>query len=242
MTWPRVPLSRVPWVSSQGMRRADAAAQGDYGIEPVQLMEAAGMQVARLVDAWLGGARGTSVSVIAGPGHNGGDALVAARHLLQRGARVRAWVLGATDRLSPLTSRHRRTAEALGIPVQEAATGSFEAAADVVIDGLLGTGTQLPLRGPALAVVAALNRLQRPIVAVDLPSGLDADTGEGQVNCVQAALTLTLGLPKPGLQNAPPVGRLFLADIGLPGAVFGTQAEAVRALYAQNDLLELVSE
>ena len=241
MTWPRLRYDEVPWISSAAMRRADSAA-GDCGIEALQLMEAAGIQVARFADAWMAGARGRTVGVLAGGGNNGGDALVAARHLLQRGARVRVWLLGALDRLGPLTQRHLATAQRLGIPVDDAAEGLGAGPFDLIIDGLLGTGVRLPLRGPAVQVLQALNRMARPVLAVDVPSGLDADTGLGQETCAQAAATLTLGLPKSGTRGVRPVGRLFLADIGLPPVVFGPLEDAARSTYTRGELLELVGE
>lgn len=241
MTWPRVAVSRVPWVSAAEMRQADSTARSDFGIEPIQLMEAAGIHVARLADDWRGGIAGKQVVVVAGGGNNGGDALVAARHLVQRGAIVQVWVVGPEDRLGDLTRQHLGTARRMGISLGQALPDRL-ADIELVVDGLLGTGVRLPLRRPALEVIATMNQLRRPILSIDVPSGLDSDTGAGQDQCVQAAATLTLGVPKPGLRDAPPVGRLFLADIGLPAALFGPQGDAVRALYRKGELLELVSD
>jgi len=224
------------------MRAADAAAAERFGIETMQLMEVAGVQTARLAAAFLQGAAGRAIAVVAGPGHNGGDALVAARHLWQRDATVSCWVMGAPDRLSALTRHQLEVAQRLGIDIQAATARNPVRPPDLIIDGVLGTGIHPPLRDPARSVVTALNSLRRPVLAVDLPSGLDADTGGGGESCVRATITLTLGLPKPGLLHADGVGRLYLADIGLPPQVFGVDAAAVRRVYAQGDLLELVAE
>jgi hydroxyethylthiazole kinase-like uncharacterized protein yjeF len=220
------------------MRRVDAEAQRRFGIEPVQLMEIAGMQVARFVDDWIHGSAGKRIGVVAGAGNNGGDALVAARFLVQRGATVTAWIVEPT-RPDGLAARHARTLRAMGIACVEA-RGGLDPSVDIVLDGLLGTGVRLPLREDLAAIIRAMNAWGSPIIAIDLPSGLDGDTGEGNDTCVRAAATVTLGVAKPGLVGMDAVGRLFFADIGLPAALFGSDRDAVQALYREGSLVELV--
>ena len=238
MSWPAVSRDRVGSVSSAALRRADAEAASRFGIEPLQLMEVAGWQVARFVGAFMDGIRGKRVSVIAGSGNNGGDALVAARFLLQRGAIVNASIVPSGDAHS-LASRHALTIRRLGIPIADAPQG-IDASADVLIDGLFGTGIRLPLRDPAPAIIAAMNATGRPIVAIDVPSGMDADTGVGAEVAVRAAATVTLVAPKAGLTAASNAGRVFLADIGMPLVLFGAERNRLAALYALGDLVELV--
>ncbi len=240
MTWPRVTFSEAVWITSEEMRRADAAALGTFGIEPLQLMEIAGFQVARLADALMEGVNSKRVAIVAGRGNNGGDALVAGRHLAQRGAVVQAWVMGPEDRLGDLTRRHLRTTARMGIPVYDASAEHLVVDAELIVDGLLGTGVRLPLRDPTVSLIRSINQSKPNVLAVDVPSGLDADTGEGDDQCVRAAATLTLGLPKRGLMRAQSVGRLFLADIGIPAVVFGPQQSAVTRVYMKGDLVELV--
>jgi hydroxyethylthiazole kinase-like uncharacterized protein yjeF len=131
------------------------------------------------------------------------------------------------------------TTRRLGIPILDAPQG-IDSSADVIIDGLLGTGIRLPLRQPAPAIIEAINATGRPIVAIDVPSGVDADTGMGADAAVQAAATLTLVAPKAGLAGAH-AGRVFVADIGMPAALFGVDGPAIAALYALGDLVELVN-
>jgi ADP-dependent NAD(P)H-hydrate dehydratase / NAD(P)H-hydrate epimerase len=225
-------------VSSAMLRRADAEARSRYGIEPLQLMEVAGWQVARFVDALMDGIRGKPVTVVAGSGNNGGDALAAARFLHQRGAIVTASIVASRDAGS-LAAHHATTARQMGIAVRDAPDGIGPAAA-VVVDGLLGTGIRPPLREPAPGIINAINATGRPIIAVDVPSGMDADTGMGAEAAVRATATLTLAAPKPGLAGAPQSGRIFVADLGMPAALFGEVAEMLAALYAVGDLVELV--
>lgn len=237
MTIPQVRLAGVPSLGSQAMRAIDAAAEQEYGLGTLQLMEIAGFQVARAAAVVLDGVQRRRIIVAAGGGNNGGDALVAARFLLQRGADVRVWAR-PNQRLSPMTARHRLTLERLGTVFHGAARDPLPDG-DLTLDGLLGTGIQLPLRADIATMIGAINR-GAPSLAVDVPSGLDADTGAGQEACVQARWTVTLGLPKPALAASLATGRLFLADIGLPAALFGALAHDVRELYAAGDLLELL--
>ncbi len=238
MTWPAIDFSGVPVASATLMRRVDAEAQRRFGIEPRQLMEVAGFQVARFLAARGGGVAGRRIAVVAGAGNNGGDALVAARFLAHLGAEVIAWIVEARDPAS-LAAAHGRTLRALGIECHST-TGSLDLSADLVVDGLLGTGVRLPLRGPASALVSSINRAEAPVVAIDLPSGLDSETGAGDATAVQAESTVTLGLPKPALAATHSSGRVFLADIGLPAALFGRDQAAVAAVYREGSLLELV--
>ena len=225
-------------VSSAALRQADAEARSQFGIEPFQLMEVAGWQIARFVNAFMHGIRGRHVMVVAGPGNNGGDALVAARFLHQRGAIVSASIVAPRDTNS-LVAHQASILRQMGIPIHDAPDG-IGPSADAVVDGLIGTGIRPPLREPAPRIIEAMNATGRPIVAIDVPSGMDADTGLGAEAAVRAGATLTLAAPKAGLARAPNAGRIFVADIGMPAALFGTDREALAALYAVGDLVELV--
>jgi len=239
VTWPAVPWNQVPTMSSAALRQADEQARSQFGIEPIQLMEVAGWQIARFVDGFVDGVRGKRVTVVAGSGNNGGDALVAARFLQQRGAIVRGSIVPTRDATS-LVARHAQTIKRLGIPVLTAPQG-IDPSADLLIDGLFGIGIRLPLRDPAPSIIAAMNAGQVPIVAIDVPSGLDADSGAGQEGAVRASATITLVAPKTALQGNPNAGRVFVADIGMPIGVFSTNREALAGLYQIADVVELTN-
>jgi len=239
VNWPAARWDQVGAISSAALRRADAEATSTFGIEPLQLMEVAGWQAARFVDAFMDGIRNKRVTVVAGSGNNGGDALVAARFLLQRGAIVDVSIVPSRDPNS-LAGRQALTTRRLGISIADA-PHAIGASADVLIDGLLGTGIRLPLREPAPAIIEAMNATGRPVVAIDVPSGMDADTGMGADAAVRAAATLTLVAPKAGLAGVSNAGRVFLADIGMPVALFGAEGETLAALYQVGDLVELVN-
>ena len=238
MNWPAVRWRDVPTVSSSSLRRADVDARVRFGIEALQLMEIAGWQVARFVDAFTGGIRGRHVTVVAGAGNNGGDALAAARFLLQRGAMASVSMVSPTDGAS-LVAHHANIIRRMGILAREAPDG-IGGSTDLIIDGLLGTGIRPPPREPASRIIEAINGAGRPIIAIDVPSGLDADTGLGAEGAVRATATVTLVAPKAGLASASNAGRVFLADLGMPANLFGTAGVALAALYAVGDLIELV--
>ena len=238
MTFPSVPIRTVPTATAATMRHADAGALSRFNIEPIQLMEAAGLQTARLVASLLEGVEGKRIAVVCGPGNNGGDALVSARYLRQRGARVRALVV--PPREMGLAAHHLRTLQSLGIEWTDARASPADLSADVIVDGLLGTGVRLPVRPQEDGIIQAINQVRAPVVAIDVPSGLDADTGAGADRCVQATVTLTIGHLKPGLVDCQAAGRVFLADIGLPADLFGDHRAALNAIFAVGDLVELV--
>lgn len=238
MSWPAVAWRQVSILTTESLRRADAEVTERFGIDTLQLMEVAGWQVARFIVDLFGGIRDKRVIVVAGAGNNGGDALVAGRFLHQRGARVTASIVAPRDRTS-LMAHQLTTIQRLSIPCEDAPQG-ISASVDVIVDGLLGTGIHPPLRDPAPRIIEAMNATNRPIVAVDVPSGIDADTAAGQEAAVQAVATLTLAAPKRGLALARNAGRVFVADIGFPAALFEAYAAGLRSLYAAGDVVELV--
>jgi len=208
------------------MRRLEAVAE-ERGTSTAELMERAGLGVAREVKAALG-APGRRILVLVGPGNNGGDGLVAARYLHLWGARVSVYLCRSRE------DENLRKVRALGIPCYPASEdegfASLEgllARADAIIDALFGTGKLRPLEGVYLEALsrAARARRERPhlkVFALDLPSGLDADTGAADPAALAADVTITLGYPKRGLFGSPgaeKVGELRTVDIGLPGDV-----------------------
>jgi len=162
------------------------------------------------------GVYGSRVVVLTGSGDNGGDALHAGARLAARGAVVTA--IAAASRVHPGGEAALRGSGGRVIEAADKAAGSAIADADLVIDGLLGIGGRGGLREPALSLAAAAQRARAVVVAVDLPSGIDADTGEAAGAAVRADLTVTFGTLKPGLlidPGASHAGVVELVDIGL---------------------------
>jgi ADP-dependent NAD(P)H-hydrate dehydratase / NAD(P)H-hydrate epimerase len=198
------------------MARADALAAQD-GVPGLALMENAGRAVADAA-AELAGCAGAAIAVACGPGNNGGDGFVAARLLREKGYRVRLGLLGAREALKgDAADMAKRWGAAI-----EPLTPAILADADVVVDALFGAGLSRPLEGMAADVVAAINTCARPVVAVDVPSGLDGTTGASSGPVVQATRTVTFFRMKPGhllLPGRTLCGEVRLADIGIPGRV-----------------------
>ncbi len=184
-----------------------------------QMMDDVGRKVAVLARALLGGTIGRRGHVLAGSGGNGGGGLVAARHLHSAGADVIVSMTNGADGLTPVTGHQlrilRRVGVTVGVGVQRAL------AADLVIDALLGYGQHGDPDG-AHADLIQWCAGQR-VLALDVPSGLELETGTLRNPFVRAEATLTLALPKHGLRSAEAgdvVGELFVADISVPPLVY----------------------
>lgn len=196
------------------------------GVTVVQLMEVAGFQVARC--AWhVLGERAAAVCVVVGRGNNGGDGLVAARHLATWGCTVAALLVTPLEKLDGLQAEHARSAEANGVAMRGAsepvATARTLASSELVLDGILGTGLRSAPREPAASAIRELNAHSIRVLAIDIPSGMDASTGEVFDPCVRATATCTLTAMKAGLWapiTAETTGELWVADIAMPRAAW----------------------
>lgn len=212
-------------VTAEEMRRLDADALTTYGIPVTILMEQAGMGVVREMERRFGDPAGRSIVVLAGKGHNGGDGLVAARHLIQRGAHVHVFLTFPFDASRGEARVQSQIVRAMGGRMLDPSgydRDRFRAAlqeADLIVDALVGTGLSAPITGLAADLIADLNASGKPVIAVDIPSGISADTGETLGAAVRAALTVTFALPKRG-HFLPPgsdhTGELRVVDIGIP--------------------------
>ncbi len=212
-------------VTAQQMRELDRAAIETHGIPSLSLMERAGAAVADAAAIYAARRKG-SVAVVCGRGNNGGDGLVAARLLIQRGFDVAVFLLSRASELSPDARASWERLVPLTAHIYELSHPDeirlhhpVLAGASVIIDALLGTGLERTVEGPLAQLIEYLNVLKRPIVAVDMPSGLSADTGVPLGVAVRATTTVTLGLPKVGLftgSAADYAGEIVVADIGIP--------------------------
>jgi NAD(P)H-hydrate epimerase len=222
-------------VTSEQMRAIDARAIRDHGVPGLVLMENAGRSVVSAMEGFFGGLAGRSYAIVCGRGNNGGDGLVVARLLHSMGLPVVCVLLAEPRSLSGDAAANYERATASGVEVALAPdSASFAplkwrlSGCDVIIDAILGTGLARDVSGLAREVIDFLAALGKPVVAVDIPSGLSADTGKAQGAALQAALTVTFGCPKLGQAVYPGaglVGRLEVADIGIPEAA--VEAEGV---------------
>jgi hydroxyethylthiazole kinase-like uncharacterized protein yjeF len=216
-------------LDSAQMREAEALTIEEIGIPARVLMENAGRQVAAAIESAFDELGVMRVAVLCGRGNNGGDGFVVARVLVERDVDVHVYLIGTSESVTGDARANLDVLRALGIDVVEIAdTTAWELmasqvlAADLVVDALFGTGLHGPLTGLAAAVVTDVNASNKPVVAVDLPSGLSADRADLEGPVMEATLTVALGAPKLPLILPPTercTGSLLVADIGIPSAV-----------------------
>ena len=234
-------------ITGRAMAEVDRRTMAEAGISSAELIERAGAEVVAAIAARWDGLAGLQAVVLCGKGHNGGDGLAAARLLRVGGGSVRVFLAADRAAVQGAAAEHLQRCEQAGCAVEVlgADLAPLDAAlrkADLVIDALLGTG----LRGaprPAMArVIECLAHCARPVVAVDMPSGVEADTGRVDGAAVQAVLTVTFGLVKVGHLFYPGrshCGALHLANIGFPEPIL-RDATAQALLLAAEGLGPLV--
>ncbi len=210
------------------VREVDRRAIEAYCIPGIVLMENAARNATRHVRDCVPG--GGSVAVVCGRGNNGGDGFVIARHLFNAGIAVELFLACDPARLTGDAAVNARIAEAMRIPCQafDSDTHIREAAprlqrADVIVDAILGTGFSGQVRSPLDLAIETINRCSRAkVIAVDLPSGLDCDTGQPSNATIRATVTVTfvarkVGFDSPGASDY--TGEVYVADIGAPRGV-----------------------
>ena len=230
--FPTVAATSIPSVTAEQMRDVDRLAVEEYGLLLIQMMENAGLRLAELAIRRF---RPAAVGVLCGIGGNGGGGLVAARHLANRGIGVHVSLAEDPSRLGDVPRHQLEILERMGVTV-----GPEPAAADLVLDALLGYSLRGAPRGGAAELIRWANGQGAPNCSLDVPSGLDATTGDRRNPIIPAAATLTLALPKTGLANAPDaVGELYLADISIPPGLYARLGIRVRPIFAEAPILRL---
>lgn len=207
----------VAAVTAAEMREVDRVAVEEVGLDLPRMMEHAGRGLAEAVLDRRGDA---GVTVLVGNGGNGGGGLACARHLANRGLSVRVVIDRDPAALDGVTAEQRRILEAMDVPIEEA-TGVPDADAlldGVIVDALIGYGLAGAPRGTAAALIEAAGDAAGPVVSLDVPSGVNATTGEAPGAAVDPDLTATLALPKAGLATVG--GDLRLVDLSIPQVVY----------------------
>lgn len=220
----------LPAVTAEQMKEIDRRAQSEFGISSLTLMENAGRlaaeEVVRFLESRFPSPHARRMAVACGRGNNGGDGLVAARYLKEKGIPVKVFIAAAkTDSgYGPEVRENLDRLQTAGVSAEvvEKDLGPFQAAcgeAVCLLDALLGTGSSGKPAGTAHKMIQVMMKSKKPIVALDVPSGLHPDTGYHSGVFITAALTLTLGFPKRGLLAShvqKNVGELKVLDIGFP--------------------------
>lgn len=210
-----------PALTRQQVRRVDAIAIHERGIPGLTLMETAATKVADEAVAMLGGApTGKHVLLLCGGGNNGGDGFAAARLLRDRGADVTAVMLKSRDSYSGDAKTNLERCETIVEAIDEPlATLGKLGSNDLIIDAIFGNGLDSNVRDREAGVIEWINGQDVPVLAVDIPSGLDCDTGEPLGVAVRAARTVTFIANKVGFTRAGAIeytGKVIVADIGTP--------------------------
>ncbi|TMP98078.1 MAG: NAD(P)H-hydrate epimerase [Thaumarchaeota archaeon] len=216
-------MPEVPALSSKGMAELDRRLVEDFRIDLSMMMENAGRSVATQARTIIGGVEGKRILVMAGKGNNGGGGMVAARNLHDWGARVNVVLATPAHELKELPLRQFEILRRIGVRFLHQSRTYDMKRSDLIIDALLGYNQHGNPRGVVADLVMAANSSKKPILCLDIPSGLDPDSGFPNDPCIRGTQTLTLALPKKGLvrrRAKPYVGDLFLADIGVPARVY----------------------
>ncbi len=208
----------VPAVTTEQMKELDRIAMEETGPNLFQIMENAGRNAAQVAIEMLGRAwQAARIVVLAGPGGNGGGGVCAARHLANRRGRV-ALVLSDPDHLRDVPAMQRKIfhqTQGREIEISRIA----EQRPDLIVDALIGYSLKAAPRGVAADLIRWANGIGAPILALDVPSGVDSTTGETPGVAITPQRTMTLALPKTGLFGAA-TGDLCLADIGIPEGAY----------------------
>jgi hydroxyethylthiazole kinase-like uncharacterized protein yjeF len=210
------------------VRAFDSWAINTLGIPGVVLMENAGRSCAELIKKKLADIVKPKVCIFCGTGNNGGDGYVIARHLLNSGYKVTVVVCGDRDKIKgdakinlDILERMGQSIEQMNIAEQDISgcVGTFIEGADILVDGLFGTGLHGQLSDEYKRLIESINAQGRPILAVDIPSGLDCDTGEPLGAAIKATYTVTFAAVKKGFTISSNVaqhtGQIFIASIGI---------------------------
>lgn len=212
--------------NSQEIRRIDRRAIEKYGMPGTVLMENAGREVVLAMIERYGNFEGKRISIIAGKGNNGGDGFVIARHLYNRGATVEVFLLGKSSDIKGDAKINLSILKKFSIPFYEKFSlkelNIHLKHSDIIVDAIFGTGLSSEVKKPFSDAINLINSSGKPVVSVDIPSGISSDTGEVLGIAVKANLTVTFVLPKRGIllfPGAEYAGVVKVTDIGIPARV-----------------------
>ncbi|MBD3672989.1 MAG: NAD(P)H-hydrate epimerase [Planctomycetaceae bacterium] len=216
-------MNNQPRLTREQVRNVDRIAIEELGLPGIALMENAGRGTAEIL---LNQPDVRKVVICAAGGNNGGDGFVVARHLMLAGCDVEVWLFSSSEKLSGDALTNYQVTSRLGIPITECdpaeVDDSLEEAlnsADWIVDALFGTGLDSEVRPPYDQLIDRINQVETPVLAVDLPSGLDCDTGQPLGTAIRAAMTATfvaekVGFAEPGASEW--TGKIEVVSIGVP--------------------------
>ncbi len=234
--------------TSEQIKNIDRRAIKDFGIPGPVLMESAALAVIEEMEQFFDGLEGVKVGIICGKGNNGGDGLAIARRLRIRGVPVRVALLAPFNALQGEAKLNLSILRKMDVEIRPNAgpreLDDVVSWSDILIDAVLGVGLAAPIKGNYALAAMLLNASGRPVVAVDIPTGINADTGAVMGVGVNADLTVTMALPKRGLALYPGAsyaGLVRIADIGIPSEAIEKEQITV-SLLVREDLWGLLPE
>jgi NAD(P)H-hydrate epimerase len=235
-------MVRIPAVTAEEMAEVDRLMTQRFHIDLEMMMENAGRALALQSVRMRGRTRLEKILVLVGKGNNGGGGLVAARHLHDWGENTEVILASGEKSIKEVPAKQLDIAKSIGVKVSRGGGGAEFATCGLIIDALLGYNQRGNPRGEIAKLVRRANESGKPILALDIPTGLDPDTGVPNEPCIVASQTLTLALPKRGLymrRARPYVGALFLADISVPRELY--RRFGVRApVFASDGIVRLL--
>jgi NAD(P)H-hydrate epimerase len=233
-------------VTAEQMREVDRIMVEEFGVRIIQMMEAAGAGIAETSKEILGTLDKKKILILSGKGNNGGDGIVAARYLNNWGAKPK--VILADTPGSELISDQVKIIENFGIDCfryNELDLSKEISNSDLVVDSLIGYSLRGDPNEPIAGIIRKCNDHARKVLAVDIPSGMDPDSGHPKKDCIRADSTATLALPKTGILKPGAnklAGEIFLVDIGVPPEVysrFGIDPRKIQSLFSGNRVRKL---
>ena len=223
-------LIDLPVITVEQMREVDRLMVEDFHITLPQMMENAGRNLAEFSLNWLKKILSEEeryrIVVASGTGNNGGGGMVAARFLANKGHDIIVILAGHSEKLKSVPANHWKTLQAMDVQTIEANSTDFIQVyndSDLIIDAIIGYSLKGELRGVPARVIRDIIQSGKDVISLDVPSGLDATTGEYGPICIKAVATLTLALPKTGLiieQAKDCTGDVYVADIGVPPVLY----------------------
>ena len=232
--------NNIPTVTRAQMMEVDRLMTEEYGITLLQMMENAGRDFAQLARHMVGAdLQNKRIVVLCGGGNNGGGGMAAARHLANWGTQVQVSLPVPYSKLKEAAIHQLHTLRAMSVPIaEEFPIGDF----DLILDALIGYGLRGVPRGKTAQWINKANQSTTPILALDVPSGLDVDSGLALGACIKADTTLTLALPKVGMLKdgaSKFVGKLYVGDIGVPSVLLNRMGVEAKDLFINSSVMKV---
>jgi NAD(P)H-hydrate epimerase len=229
----------LPYLSTDKLKLMDKLMVEEFNISVIHMMECAGLALATLSRLYAK----QNILIFAGKGHNGGDGFVAAKHLYNWGYKVSIALSCTKQEIIGIPKQQFSIIKKLNIDIIEPNSHSLDKAiknSDLLIDSLLGFGITGAPRSNTKNLIQKMNASKKPIIALDIPSGLDCTTGEIYSPCIKAKATLCLAALKSGFKNKLAkeyLGELFLADIGVPPELYKTLGIKTPTIFADANIV-----